>query len=145
MLIKHFHPLSLLSIGGISFNRYFNICHLDIYPKVFNLRNNVIFCACFWMVGIVMSLPGLVGWTDNVFDHKYLECIWNRLHNLSYTIFFSSCVVATPVAIISFSFIKVCTIFIIMKGIKGYTWPLKETRRFHGLLFSVCVTSPFRG
>ncbi len=96
---------ALFSIGGISFNRYLNICRPNIYPHVFNLRNNIIMCVSFWCVGLVMALPGLVGWTDNVYDHKMLECIWNRLHSLSYTIFFSSGVVLTPIIIISFSYI----------------------------------------
>ncbi len=96
---------ALFSIGGISFNRYLNICHPNIYPHVFNLRNNIIMCASFWCIGLMMSLPGLVGWTDNVYDHKMLECIWNRLHSLSYTIFFSLGVVLTPIVIISFSYI----------------------------------------
>ena len=79
-----------------------------LFPcRVFNLRVNILLCISFWFVGIGMSLPGLVGWTDNVYDHKMLECIWNRTHSLSYTIFFSACVVFTPVAIISFSYIKI--------------------------------------
>ncbi len=96
---------ALYSIGGVSFNRYINICHGSIYPSVFTLRNNIIMCALFWCVGMVMSLPGLVGWTDNVYDHKLLECIWNRAHSFSYNIFFTAGVVVTPVFIISFSYI----------------------------------------
>ena len=36
-----------------------------------------------------------------------LECIWNRLHSRSFTIFFSTFIVATPVVVISYSFIRI--------------------------------------
>nr|AKQ63072.1 orphan G-protein coupled receptor 64 [Platynereis dumerilii] len=98
---------ALFSIGGISFNRFISICHPSVYSKVFGLKANLAMCFAFWVGGIGMSLPALVGWTDNIYDHKMLECIWNRLHSLSYTIFFSTCVVFTPVVIISFSYLKI--------------------------------------
>ena len=70
--------------------------------RLFTTRNNILLCFLFWITGLTISLPGLVGWTDNVYDHKMLECIWNRTHSLSYTIFFSSCVVFLPIFVISF-------------------------------------------
>ena len=98
---------ALFTIGGISFNRYLNICHPSIYPTVFNRRNNILMCIGFWSVGILLSLPALIGWTKNVYDHKMLECIWNRLHSRSFTIFFSAFIVATPVVVISYSFLRI--------------------------------------
>ena len=98
---------ALFSIGGISFNRYLNICHTNLYSKIFSPKKNILFCLSFWCVGIILSLPALVGWTQNVYDHKMLECIWNRLHSKSFTIFFSAFIVATPVAIITYSFVRI--------------------------------------
>ena len=98
---------ALFSIGGISFNRYLHICHPNLYLVIFRGKNNVLLCILFWFCGFGLSLPGLLGWTDNVYDHKMLECIWNRLHSLSFTIFFSTCIVAAPVCIISFRYISI--------------------------------------
>ena len=75
--------------------------------RLFTTRNNILLCFLFWITGLTISLPGLVGWTDNVYDHKMLECIWNRTHSQSYTIFFSSCVVFLPILVISFSHMKI--------------------------------------
>ena len=36
-----------------------------------------------------------------------LECIWNRLHSRSFTIFFSTVIVAAPVVVISYSFVRI--------------------------------------
>lgn len=98
---------ALFSIGGDGFSRFCHICHPATYHKIFTLRNNILISLGFWVVGITMSLPALLGWTDNVYDPKYLECIWNRKYSLSYTIFFSSGVVATPISIIAISYLKI--------------------------------------
>ena len=102
---------ALFSIGGISFNRYLHVCHSAYYPRIFTLRNNILMCIGFWVIGFVMTLPALVGWTDNKYDHKLMECHWSRTHSLSYTIFFSTCVIFTPVSIILISYIKIFLFF----------------------------------
>ena len=102
---------ALLSIGGISFNRYFYICHSAYYSRIFTLRNNLLLCASFWMTGIVITLPALLGWTHNVYDHKLMECHWNRTQSLTFTIFFSTCVIIVPLSVISISYIKIFLYF----------------------------------
>ena len=99
--------VSLFSIGGISFNRYIVICDKIKFRWLLTRRNIIITCLLFWCMGFILSLPALVGWTENIYDHKLLECFWNRLHSLSFTIFFSAGIVFTPIMIISFSFIKI--------------------------------------
>ena len=98
---------ALFSLGAISFHQCLTICYPDMGLKIFNLRNNIILCLIFWVIGILISLPPLVGWTHIIFDDKYLECIFNRLHSESYTSFYSGVVVATPLCIISISYIKI--------------------------------------
>ncbi|ELU11620.1 hypothetical protein CAPTEDRAFT_36345, partial [Capitella teleta] len=98
---------ALFSIGGDGFSRFCHICHPHAYHRLFTLRTNIIICIFIWLAGFGMSLPALVGWTDNIYDPKYMECIWNRKYSMTYTIFFSTCVVAAPVAIIAISFIKI--------------------------------------
>ena len=99
--------VSLFSIGGISFNRYIVICDVEKLKFLLTRKNIILTCVFFWIMGFILSLPALVGWTENIYDHKLLECFWNRLHSLSFTIFFSAGIVFTPVVIISFSFINI--------------------------------------
>ena len=66
-------------------------------------------CVVFWLIGFSICVPTLVGWTFNLFDVKVLECFWSRTHNLSFTIFFTTCVVFLPIFVISFSFIRIFT------------------------------------
>ena len=106
---------SLLSIGGISFNRCIHICHTKIYHSISGLRTNICICVMFWVFGFGVSLPGLFGWTDNIYDHKMLECVWDRTRSLSYTIFFSTVAVFTPILIIATSYIKIVTFVVASK------------------------------
>ena len=106
---------SLLSIGGISFNRCIHICHTKIYHSISGLRSNICICVMFWVIGFGVSLPGLFGWTDNIYDHKMLECVWDRTRSLSYTIFFSTVAVFTPILIIATSYIKIVTFVVASK------------------------------
>ena len=99
--------VSLFSIGGTSFNRYIIICNVKRFEWLLSRQCVIITCFIFWLIGFILSLPALVGWTENVYDHKLLECFWNRLHSLSFTIFFSAGIVFTPIFIISFSFVKI--------------------------------------
>ena len=57
--------------------------------------------------GFCFSLPGLIGWTNNIYDHKMLQCMWNRTHNIPYTVFFSLVIVFLPTCLIGASFIKI--------------------------------------
>ena len=102
---------ALFSIGGISFNRYFYICRSAYYSRIFTLRNNLLLCASFWMTGIVITLPALLGWTHNVYDEKLMECHWNRTQSLTFTIFFSVGIIFTPISIISVSYVKIYLFF----------------------------------
>lgn len=98
---------ALFSLGAISFFQCLSICYPEIYAQVFSPKLNIVLCFIFWVIGALISLPPLVGWTYIIFDEKYLECIFNRLHSESYTSFYSGVVVATPLFIISFSYMKI--------------------------------------
>ena len=102
---------ALLSIGGISFNRYVHICHSAFYPRIFTLFNNILMCVGFWLSGILVTLPPLLGWTDNIYDVKLMECRWSRTQSLSYTVFFSICIVFMPISVISVSYVKIFLFF----------------------------------
>lgn len=105
---------ALFSIGGVSYTRYFYICHHGIYGRIFGLKTNLVVCCCCWILGMCSALPTLVGWTDNVYDTKSLECIWDRLHSMTFTIFFA-CLIFVPVAVILYSYVRIFLFFIASK------------------------------
>lgn len=68
--------------------RYLNICHHKSYKKYFTKKKTVFYCICCWIAGILVDLPCEVGWGNHVYDLKLLFCVWNRLANHGYSIFF---------------------------------------------------------
>ena len=84
--------------------RYFHICHPGLYKKVFNLRTYLAMICSFWIAGALTTIPLFVGWGRHTYDTKTLQCFWDRTASLSFAIFFSAGIVATPTVIISFSY-----------------------------------------
>lgn len=98
---------ALLNIGAISFTQYIFICHPHNAKSICTTRNCTLMALFFWLVGIAVALPTLLGWSNNVYDHKMLECIWDRTHSYSYTIFYTTVAVFGPLTIISYSYIQI--------------------------------------
>ena len=52
-------------------------------------------------------LLNLKGWSNHYYDHKTLNCMWNRLASQSYSIFFPMTSIIAPCCIILFLYIKI--------------------------------------
>ncbi|ELU11617.1 hypothetical protein CAPTEDRAFT_137001 [Capitella teleta] len=98
---------ALLNIGAISFTQYIFICHPHQAKTICSTRNCALMALFFWVVGTAVALPTLLGWSNNVYDHKMLECIWDRTHSFSYTVFYTSVAVFGPLVLISFSYVRI--------------------------------------
>lgn len=98
---------SLLTMGIIGLNRYFNVCNNKYYKKVFTLKNTYIVCLLCWIGGLLLDFPNLFGWGNHIYDLKTASCVWNRLARFSHTIFFSSMAVYIPCSLILICYIKI--------------------------------------
>ncbi len=98
---------ALLNIGAISFQQFVQICRHDLYRTIFNVRDNILLCVAFWLVGLLVAIPSFTGWTENIYDPKMLECIWDRTHSMSYTVFYVCVAVFLPLVIISYSYTRI--------------------------------------
>ena len=90
----------------MSCNRYVFICHRHLYHRVFSIRNSIIMCCCCYLIGCVLIAFNFIGIGDHSFDHKSLECIWDRMANHNYTIVFAVVMVLIPIAVIGLSYIR---------------------------------------
>ena len=97
---------SLMTLSAMSCNRYVLICHQQYYYKIFTTRNSIIMCCCFFFVGFVLVGLNFVGLGNHSFDHKSLECIWDRMADHSYTIVFAVVMVLIPITVIGLSYIR---------------------------------------
>ena len=64
------------------------------------------------------------------YDYKIMECLWNRAHSRSFTLFFSLVVVATPIAVIGFSYYRIFKKFSDSKRKAQVQWPKSVSRFF---------------
>lgn len=98
---------SLLSLTGVSVNRYIHICHFQFYDRIFTLRKTVFMCFCCWIIGGLLVMPNHFGWGDLRFDTKSLGCMFDRTADYSYTAFFMLFLVGSPLLLIGYSFVRI--------------------------------------
>ncbi|XP_064608144.1 melatonin receptor type 1B-like [Liolophura sinensis] len=116
---------SLLSIGAISINRYIHICHHQVYPKIFTFRNTVLITIGLWVVSFLCEMPNFFGWGDHVYDRKTLSCIYDRLADYSYTLFFTIGGIITPLVIIAICYLRIYLF------VRGSTRKIRDTQEQH--------------
>ena len=95
-----------MTLSAMSCNRYILICHRHLYPRVFTTRNSVIMCCCFYFVGFFLVALNFFGVGNHSFDHKSLECIWDRMADHNYTIVFSVVLVLIPITVTGMAYAK---------------------------------------
>nr|QVK45859.1 G protein-coupled receptor [Proales similis] len=98
---------SLFNMGFLALNRYLNICHNQLYGRLFTWRNSVAMCALAWLCGCLVDLPNFVGWGGHFFDPKSANCMWNRLASPSYSVFFPTTAIFIPCAAIGICYARI--------------------------------------
>ena len=63
---------ALLSIGGMSINRYFFICQGAFYRKHFTLRINILICLICWAAGMYKYYYYIISVITYIFDDLLL-------------------------------------------------------------------------
>nr|KAG5698181.1 hypothetical protein BaRGS_030544 [Batillaria attramentaria] len=97
---------SLMTLSAMSCNRYVLIVHPNYYRRIFTLPHSVIMCLCFYLVGFLLVSLNFFGVGDHSFDHKSLECIWDRMANHDYTIVFAFVLVLVPITVIGLAYTR---------------------------------------
>ena len=96
---------SFMSLTMLTFNRYFYVCHHNIYDKIYNRTMCIILCFVCWCLGFLFMMPNLIGWGDHVYDLKSHQCIWDRTAAFSYTVLISVGLIGFPLLMMAICFI----------------------------------------
>ena len=112
ILCSIFFVCSAINITSLSFNRYVNICHHDIYYQVFSKRNSIILCVSTWPIAALFYIISYTGWEGLKFDRSFLLCAWVRLARRSYSLFYWSMAFVFPTF---FAFVNYSRIYIHIK------------------------------
>ena len=80
--------------------RYIFICKNPWYSRIFTVNKTLIYCAISWSIGVLITLPDILGWGGLGYDKKTLSCLWNRLASHGYSLFFPLTSIITPCVVI---------------------------------------------
>lgn len=91
----------------MSINRYVYICANDKCARIFTKRNCIIMCLSEYLIGSLFVLLNLADIGEHTFDHKALECIWDRMTTYPYTVVFFVILVWVPSIVIGVCYLKI--------------------------------------
>ena len=83
----------------ISLSRFALICHPQIFDKTFSLRNSLIYSVITWIIGFVLPIGAVTGWTEIVYNPKTKACSYSRLVGHDFHYFLVSFFFGIPLAI----------------------------------------------
>lgn len=98
---------SLMTLSAMSCNRYVLICHHSLYRRIFTRCHCVLILLAIYLVGTLLVVLNFGGLGDHSFDHKSLECIWDRMDNHDYTIVFAVVMVWVPITVTGFAYCRI--------------------------------------
>ncbi|WAR25917.1 MTR1A-like protein [Mya arenaria] len=98
---------SLTTIMMMSINRYFYICSHDLYTRLFSRWNTLCVCLSLYLLGGILVFLNLADVGDHGFDHKSLECIWDRMATYPYTVVYSVVMVWIPALITIIAYVRI--------------------------------------
>jgi len=107
-----FCETSLITIGFLAFNRYIKICYSNLYHKMFTTKLTIFYCGICWLIGFLITLPNVTGWSNLVYDKDTLNCMWNRLASRSYSMYTYFIYFNYNNNLLIFVFIKILSIII---------------------------------
>ena len=102
-----FCETSLITIGFLAFNRYIKICYSNLYHKIFKTKRTIFYCVICWLIGFLITIPNVTGWSNLAYDKDTLNCMWNRLASRSYSIFFPLSSIIIPCFIILYFYLSI--------------------------------------
>jgi hypothetical protein len=125
---------SLISIGFLAFNRFIRICHSNIYSKLFTKKLTTIYCSICWLIGLLINLPNILGWSNFIYDKDTLNCMWNRLASRSYSIFFPLSSIIIPCFIILYFYLS-----IFIYAVRSHSRAISQRNGNDNLIYSLRV------
>ena len=92
---------TFLNMVFLTVNRYFFICHNNMYNKIFTKTSTIMLCIACWVFAVLAEVPNFMGWGGHYFDPKSHQCIWDRTADRSYTLFVSLGLITSPLVVLA--------------------------------------------
>ena len=102
-----FGATSLLTLCGISVNRYFKIVEGEKYNRVFSNSNTLCMLGITWLIPFVLSIAPIFGWSAHEYQVGKCVCHFLFSRSISYTLAFAAFIIVAPFTIILFCYLKI--------------------------------------
>ena len=96
---------STTTFALISLSRYILIAHAQQFKRIFPKRKCVLYCVITWILGVLLSLGSVTGWTVILYNPKTKACSYSRTLDRSYHYFVISVAFYTPLIVGTVSYI----------------------------------------
>ena len=103
--------VSTQSLMMIAFERYFHICKVHWYRKIFTKRIIGVLVVFTWVYSAVWTVQGWTGWTKFIYGEDVYVCILDGTVSLSYNICLTFFGMLLPMMVLSFCYLNIfCTV-----------------------------------
>ena len=98
---------SVVSLAGVSINRYYLIVHWQRYHAIFPFRRTFIFISSLWIFSAFLVTPPLLGWGRISFHQGKSICFVDWESSLSYMMFMISTCFCGPIMLTLISLFRI--------------------------------------
>ena len=103
--------VSTQSLMMIALERYFHICKIHWYRRIFTKRVIGILVAFSWLYSAAWTCHGWTGWTSFIYGEDVYVCILDGTVSISYDICLTVFGMVLPMMVLSFCYLKIfCTV-----------------------------------
>ena len=98
---------SLMGLALVTLHHHviiFNSWLTDLFE---GYKYHSLMCVVCWVMSFMAEMPNYLLWGKQSFNEHSHQCMWDRTHNRSYTVFACIFLIATPLVLIFISHIKI--------------------------------------
>ena len=98
---------SLMGLALVTLHHHviiFNSWLTDLFE---GYKYHSLMCVVCWVMSFMAEIPNYLLWGKQSFNEHSHQCMWDRTHNRSYTVFACIFLIATPLVLIFISHIKI--------------------------------------
>ena len=99
--------VSTQSLMLIAIERYFHVCRMRQYDRVFTPQLVAVYIVFAWLYTMAWSMQGWTGWTKYYYGHDYFLCLFYGPESMSYDVCLVVFGILLPLIVLLFCYISI--------------------------------------